>query len=548
MKIILAAVNAKFIHSNLAVYSLKAAAGVCEERIEIGEYTINQQTDEILKDLYKKQPDMVAFSCYIWNRRVIEELMRELPKILPGVCLWAGGPEVSFDASGFLKEHPEATGVMRGEGEITFSKLAAYYIQGKGALSDIPGLTFRDQEGEICQTEEVEMADMDKLPFAFQNTDGFQNRILYYESSRGCAFRCSYCLSSVEKRVRYRSLALVKKDLQEFLKSGVPQVKFVDRTFNLDPERTEELWQWILEHDNKITNFHFEVAADLITDREMEIMSRMRPGLIQLEIGVQSVYPDTLREIERKTDLHRLWEAVERIRGFHNIHQHLDLIAGLPYEDLKKFRRSFDQVFCMKPQQLQLGFLKVLKGSGMYRRASAYGLVFHSEPPYEVLRTNWMTYEDLLFLKGVEEMVEVYYNSHQFEQTLRKILQRYDSPFDFFHELAVYYEQRDYHRICHSRMARYEILREFLQWKGWMHPVYDQCMVYDLYAREKLKSRPAFAPDLRPWRECLKKYEKDYGKQVHVEIFLCDSGPRYVLFDYRKRDPLTGNAHVEVLC
>ena len=541
MKILLAAVNAKYIHSNPAVYSLKASAGRCRDQVEIAEYTINQQTDEILGDLYKKQPDVVAFSCYIWNRRMIVELLQELPKILPHVRLWAGGPEVSYDARHFLELYPQVDGIMRGEGEGTFGQLAAYYIEGKERLSEIKGLTYRGEDGTICENAPAPMADLDCLPFFYGDMTSFRNKIIYYESSRGCPFRCSYCLSSIEKQVRFRSLSLVEQDLTKFLDAKVPQVKFVDRTFNIDPKRTVHLWKWLLEHDNGVTNFHFEIGADLITEEELDVMSRMRPGLIQLEIGVQSTNVSTIKQIDRKMDLERLKETVEQIRSFRNIHQHLDLIAGLPEEDLESFHRSFDEVFALRPQQLQLGFLKVLKGSGMHQRAKEYGLVFHGEPPYEVLRTNWMSYGDILCLKRVEEMVEIYYNSHQFEQTLEQILKRYESPFDFFCELGVYYESRGYDRISHSRMARYEILREFLGQE------YDQCMVYDLYARENLKSRPPFALDLRPYRQKLKAYEKDYGKQVHVEVFLYEEKPVYVLFDYERRDPLTKEASVEVL-
>lgn len=547
MKILLAAVNAKYIHSSLAVYSLKAAAGPLGAQVEIGEYTINQNVDQILQDLYTRRPDVVAFSCYIWNRRIVGELIRELPKILPGIRLWAGGPEATYDAVDFLLEYPELTGVMRGEGEETFSMLAACYTEGKGSFFHIPGLSFRVPGEKIHETGEAKLPDMDLLPFAYEDMKMFRNKIVYYESSRGCPFGCSYCLSSVDRRVRFRSLSLVRRDLAAFLEAGIPQVKFVDRTFNVDPERTEELWRWLLEHDNGITNFHFEIGADLLTDRELELMSRMRPGLIQLEIGVQSVNEETIREIDRRMDLERLKTAVRRVKSFHNIHQHLDLIAGLPFEDLDSFRRSFDEVYALEPEQLQLGFLKVLKGSKMYRKASDYGILQHQEPPYEVLRTDWLSYEDLLLLKGVEEMVEVYYNSHQFAQTLKELLKRYESPFDFYHELAVYYENRGCHQISHSRMARYEILRDFLKQKDLALPVFDQCMVYDLYARENLKSRPVFAADLSPYRRQLKAYEKDYGKQVHVEVFLCEEGPRYVLFDYQRRDPLTKEAYVEEL-
>lgn len=547
MKILLVAVNAKYIHSNLAVYSLKAAAGNYEDQVEIAEYTINQRMDEILGDIYGKQPKVVAFSCYIWNRRIVEELIRELKKVLPDTFLWAGGPEVSYDARRFLKNCPEASGVMRGEGEETFRRLAAYYIEGAGCLSQIRGLTCQGKDGQIVETPKPEPLHMDTLPFPYGGLGEFENRILYYESSRGCPFRCSYCLSSVDKTVRFRSLKLVKEELSIFLDAKVLQVKFVDRTFNIRRERTVEIWQWLLEHDNGVTNFHFEIGADLLSEEELGILEKMRPGLVQLEIGVQSTNADTIREIQRTMELTRLKTAVKRIRSFHNIHQHLDLIAGLPGEDLNSFRRSFDEVFFLEPEQLQLGFLKVLRGSNLYEQASDYGIVCHEEPPYEVLFTRWLSYEELLLLKRVEEMVEIYYNSRQFGQTLKQILKRYESPFDFFHELAVYYKSGGYYRSSHSRMMRYEILRKFLQRKGWTEPVFDQCMVYDLYARENLRSRPAFAVNLSPYRQKLKEYEKDYGKQVHVEVFLCEEGPRYVLFDYQKRDPLTKEAYVKEL-
>lgn len=550
MKILLAAINAKYIHSNLALYSMRAALGPpYGERMEIAEYTINQQTDEILKDIYRKQPDLVAFSCYLWNRRMIGTLLRELPKILPEVILWVGGPEASCDAEAFLKVFPGLSGVMRGEGEGTFRKLADYYMEGTGMLFDIPGITFREKDGKIESTGDAEVVDLNRLPFPYEDQDlgVFRHKILYYESSRGCPFRCSYCLSSIEKQVRFRSLPLVKRDLEAFLEARVPQVKFVDRTFNIDAGRTNELWEWLLEHDNGVTNFHFEIGADRMTEEELEIMSRMRPGLIQLEIGVQSVNPDVIRNIHRTMDLKRLKEAVTRIHGFQNIHQHLDLIAGLPGEDLQSFRRSFDEVFALEPDQLQLGFLKVLRGTPLYEQAEALGIVYRGEPPYEVLRTNWLSYEDLLLLKGVEEMVEIYYNSGQFRRTLKKVLKSYESPFAFFRELAEYYESQGYDKIHHSRMARYEILREFLETRGFLPEEFDPCMVYDLYAREDLKSRPPFAVDLKPYKKQLKAYEAIYGRQVHIEVFEQREGPLYVLFDYEKRNVLTKEAYAEVL-
>ena len=547
MKILLVAVNAKYIHSNLAVYSLRAAAQIYKEQVEIGEYTINQQVDGILRDIYKKQPDMVAFSCYIWNRRIVDELLRELPKILPKAVFWAGGPEVSYGSVDYLRSHPALTGVMRQEGEATFARLAAHYIEGTGSLLEIPGITYKDDGGEIYKTEAIKPLEMDELPFAYQDFQPFMHKIIYYESSRGCPFGCSYCLSSVDRGVRYRSLSLVKEELGIFLAHQVPQVKFVDRTFNVQQKGTKELWQWLREHDNFITNFHFESEADLLTEEEMQLMSRMRPGLIQLEIGVQSTNAGTIQEIDRTMNLDKVKEHVKRIKSFGNIHQHLDLIAGLPGEDLESFRTSFDEVYAMEPQQLQLGFLKVLQGTKMHQKVQEYEIVYHASAPYEVLSTKWLTYEEILLLKGVEEMVEIYYNSGQFVKTIQEIQKRYDSPFDFYHALAVYYEDRGYDVISHSRMARYEILREFLKAQGFWEDVYDQCMVYDLYARENLKSRPAFAADLKKYKDRLKSYTERYGRQVHIEVFERENGPIFVRFDYQRRNPMTMQAYVEVL-
>ncbi len=547
MKILLAAVNAKYIHSNLAVYSLKAAAQQYRNQVEIAEYTINQRMDDILKDIYKRKPDVLAFSCYIWNIRLVGELIEEISGIMPKVDLWVGGPEVTHRAVKFLESYPHIKGVMRGEGEKIFTHLVWYYIENKGSLGEINGITWRDEQGLIHEETDESPAGMDDLPFAYTDLELFSGKIIYYESSRGCPFQCSYCLSSVDKGVRFRSLDLVKKELQVFLAHRVSQVKFVDRTFNCDTKRTEELFRWMLAHDNGVTNFHFEISADLISETELELMSRMRPGMIQLEIGVQTTNADTLQAIHRTMNFEKLKSIVSRVKSFGNIHQHLDLIAGLPYEDIESFQRSFDDVFSMRPEQLQLGFLKVLSGTEMEKKMEEYGILCHHLPPYEVLSTNWMSYEDILALKGVEEMVEVYYNSHQFERTLEEILKDYKSPFAFFQKLAIYYEDRNYNKVSHTRMARYEILREFLREKRQDIFVYEQCMVYDLYAREKLKSRPDFAVSLTPYKKRLREYAAKYGKKVHIEVFECPDGLKYVLFDYDKRNPLTKEAHVELL-
>ena len=490
MKILLCAVNAKYIHSNLAVYSLRANAGEYRDQIELGEYTINQYVEDILQDIYKKKPDLIAFSCYIWNIRHIRELVRELRKVLPNVPIWLGGPEASYDAKELLKKYPEVTGVLVGEGEESFYELCRYYDEKRESLEDVKGLCFRDiqrktwiskndlarrsvarnESEETLSTETQKLVetgfafikDLSSLAFAYEDFNDFAHKIIYYESSRGCPFSCSYCLSSIDKSVRFRDLELVKKELQIFIDAKVPQVKFVDRTFNCRASHAMAIWQFLQEHDNGVTNFHFEVAADLITEEMLKLFARMRKGLIQLEIGVQSTNEDTICEIRRKMDFGKVAELVTKVKNMGNIHQHLDLIAGLPNEDYKSFGKSFDAVFALRPEQLQLGFLKVLKGSYMYENRETYGLVYRSEPPYEVLSTNWVTYDEMIRLKGIEQIVELYYNSHQYDKTLESVFEGETSAFGFFESLADDYRAKGHHMVNHSRKEKYYILKDFL--------------------------------------------------------------------------------------
>ena len=546
MKILLAACNAKYIHSNLAVYDLKAYSSDYDEHVILREYTINQPKDEILKDIYSSGADVVCFSCYIWNISFVRELIRDLVKILPKTAFWAGGPEVSYDAEKFLTEMPEMTGVMVGEGEKTFHDLLEFYIDGKDSLEEISGIAYRTGD-KIIHNGWRELMDLSAIPFVYEHLEKFENRIIYYESSRGCPFSCSYCLSSIDKKLRFRDLELVKKELQFFLDHRVPQVKFVDRTFNCKHEHAMTIWKYILEHDNGVTNFHFEISADLLREEEMELMSQMRPGLIQLEIGVQSTNPETIRAIHRHMDLKKLEHCVNRVHSFRNIHQHLDLIAGLPYEDYDTFHQSFNDVYQMKPDQLQLGFLKVLKGSLMQKEAEGYGIVYKEKEPYEVLSTNWLTYGEVLKLKMVESMVEVYYNSGQFWHTLEYLIPLEKDAFTFYEKLGSFYEKKGYSEISHSRMRRYEILLEYLQEETDVPAeVAAQKMLYDLYLREKLKKRPAFAPDQKQYETAVWNYRKNnqVSKTAHIEVF--ENGT-VILFDYEKRDPLSKNAYTEVV-
>lgn len=584
MKFLLAAVNAKYIHSNPGIYSLKAyaertrgdlfpeGAGLPSVHVEIGEYTINNQMEQILEDIYRRKPDMVGFSCYIWNIVPCLELVRDLHKVLPDTDIWLGGPEVSFDAPELLGREPEILGIMKGEGEETFAALLNCYEklgmsvrrsagmsgcreQAKKeeafweSLSSLPAAAYRGKDGEIQDHPVRPVMDMSRIPFLYSRLEGFENRIIYYESSRGCPFSCSYCLSSVDKSVRFRDLELVKKELDYFLENRVPQVKFVDRTFNCRKSHAMEIWRHIKDHDNGVTNFHFEIAADLLDDEELELIGTMRPGLIQLEIGVQSTNPKTIREIHRVMDLERLRKVVARINAGHNVHQHLDLIAGLPWEDYSSFHQSFNEVYAMEPEQLQLGFLKVLKGSFMFEQAENYGLVYRDRPPYEVLSTRWLSYDDVLKLKGIEDMVEVYYNSGQFTRTLKHLETRWKDAFVFYEQLADYYERKGLTGLNHSRLARYEIFHDFVkeQADGDFLTEAEDALMCDLYLRENAKSRPSFALDQSPYKERIRRLAPELrglGTRVHAEVLRSGN---ILLFDYRKRDPLTHNAEMSCL-
>ena len=547
MKILLAACNEKYIHSNLAVYNLKSCSGEYSSRVVVKEYTINQIRDDILKDIYLEQPDVVCFSCYIWNISFVRELVPDLKKILPQVEFWAGGPEVSYDAVEFLKKNPAFFGVMVGEGEETFHELAGYYIERKPeTLSGIRGVAFRDENKgrDIVHTGWRELMDLSKVPFAYSNLTEFKNRIIYYESSRGCPFSCSYCLSSIDKKLRFRDIELVKKELQFFIDNKVPQVKFVDRTFNCKHDHAMEIWRYITENDNGITNFHFEISADLLRSEELALMKTMRPGLIQLEIGVQSTNPQTIKAIRRTMDFEKLKGIVEQIHSFGNIHQHLDLIAGLPYEGYDSFHKSFCDVYALRPEQFQLGFLKVLKGSHMMEMTGEYQILYKDREPYEVLSTAWMTYGEILRLKMVESMVEVYYNSGQFKNTLVFLEKYFDDPFRMYEALGRFYEKKGYSEISHSRMRRYEILMEFAgEQKEIPSEALSDVMLLDLYLRENLKSRPSFASDQKPYERLIWDYRKakKIPKTAHIEVF---RDGKKLLFDYTDRDPLTNNAQL----
>ena len=584
MKVLLAAINAKYIHSNLGIYSLKTYGekmlkewGLAEQaEISLAEYTINHQMEQILQDIYKRKPDVIGFSCYIWNISYVKVILADIKKVLPDVKIWAGGPEVSYHGEAFLKEEPAVDLVMMGEGEITFAHFLKALLEGED-LKQVPGLMVRNADGTFTDTGFRQVMDMSQIPFpyAFMDMKELEHRIIYYESSRGCPFSCAYCLSSIDKKLRFRSLDLVLPELEWFLQAKVPQVKFVDRTFNCKKSHAMAIWQYIRVHDNGVTNFHFEIAADLLDKDELDLLSTMRPGLVQLEIGVQSTNEKTLEAIRRKTDIEEIREITETINSWHNIHQHLDLIAGLPWEDLESFKKSFNDVYEMEPEQLQLGFLKVLKGSYMEELIPDCDLLYSAAPPYEVLCTKWLSYGDVLELKDIEEMTEVHYNSRQFTCTLKELEKEFDTPYEMFSFMAGYYNKNHLFGISHSRIARYEILWKIIQERlekngkcetqgkpenGGVSEKLEQyrdLLMTDLYLRENVKSRPTFARDLSDSKDFVREFfqreektpehlsgyegydSRQMAKMAHLEPLRDGT---YLLFDYKKRDPLSYNA------
>lgn len=596
MNILLVGINAKYIHSNPAIHSLAAYAGKfadesgvsLREYIQIAEYTINQQLADIEADIYKKKPDVLAISCYIWNFAMVQELIEDIHQVCPELPIWLGGPEVSFHPDKLLQKFPYLAGIMIGEGEQTFVELVQWYLGQEKELKAIAGLYLPSGF-----TAERDCLSLDEIPFLYEDLTEFANRILYYESSRGCPFRCKYCLSSIDKQLRFRSIGIVEKELQFFLDNKVPQVKFIDRTFNAKHEHAMAIWKYIKEHDNGITNFHFEISADILTKEEIVLLNSMREGLVQLEIGVQSTNEETIHAINRSMNLNKLKDAVERVNAGKNIHQHLDLIAGLPYEDYESFHRSFNDVYAMEPEQLQLGFLKVLKGSAMEEQADEYGIGYRKTPPYEVLYTKWLSYDDVIRLKRIEEMVELFYNSGQFSYTIRFLEKIFGDAFLLYEHLANFYEYKGYPVAAAKRMAHYEHLLElvreyFLKRKYDMQTVENitevtrEYLLFDCYLRENMKTAPSFARDNSEHKTYLREFyrkeeeerlvlpgyemydSKQMAKMTHVEFFhypvwdktITDvknivngrrENPQPVLFDYKERSVITKDCRYVLL-
>lgn len=563
MKYLLAAINAKYIHSSPAVYLLRESVPpVLRGLVGIAEYTINEYPDQILASIFRQKPDLLAISCYIWNERCVDWLLPELAKVLPDTQIWLGGPEVCYRGEEVLQKYPSVTGVFLGEGEVSFPALVKALERESAnesmTLEDVPGILFRQSNGAFLKTTSALVPDLDSLPFIYDDLTPFENRILYYESSRGCPFSCAYCLSSREEGLRFKSLPAVFGQLQFFLDHQVRQVKFLDRSFNCGQERTLAIWSYLKEHDNGVTNFHFELEPQLLTKDEVDFLQALRPGQVKVEIGVQTTNEKALAALGRRADFARLSRDVSALLAPGNIHVHLDLIAGLPHEDLASFRQSFNDVYRLHPHELQLGFLKVLHGTPIKEQARRFGISYLDKAPYEVLSTNWLTYEEIIHLKQVEEVLEIYYNSGQFSAAMRVLEESFPDPFAMYEALADFYDRNGLFVQTPARIRRYMILLDFIkeQLAGKDTALFEELLTWDLYLRENMKSRPPFAPPRVYQKRREDLHEEIFHYPVHqISPFgsnplpegLRDAGDFRIRFDYSRRDPVTRNASIELL-
>ncbi len=486
MKILLIGINSKFIHTNLGIYSIK---NYCKEykKIYVKEYTINNNTYDVLTDIFEENADVVAFSCYIWNIEFILDVARELKKVSPKVKILFGGPEVSFGQK-YLEENTFVDFIIQGEGEVAFKSFIKYI---NTDISKVKNLLYR-KDNLIISNAKCNLIDINEIPFIYDNIDiDLSNRIIYYESSRGCPYNCRFCLSSSSEGVRALDMSRIKSDLKYFLENKVPQVKFVDRTFNYNKKNTREIWEFLINEDNGFTNFHFELSADLLDENSIKLLKIARVGLFQFEIGVQSTNPQTLESANRVNKNEKIFENVRRISQLKNIHQHLDLIVGLPYENYETFKNSFNEVYALKPEKLQVGFLKLLHGTILREKSKEYEMKFTQKAPYEVLKTKWLSFDDIILLKGIDEMIDNFYNSGKFKSLFKYLVLCHDTPFDLYESLYKFYKYNNLHMMMHKKITIYNFMYDFISSiKNINFELAVDLLKFDLYVNENLKSIP----------------------------------------------------------
>lgn len=477
----LIALNSKFIHSNLAVRYIRSYLNKKGIDANILEFSINDSFDKIIKHIYLSNSKVLAFSCYIWNREFIMKLGPSLKKIMPDSIIVLGGPEVSYDVESTMKGNPWIDYIIFGEGEETFYQFASHLLDKDKDIKNIDGLAYNSNGMVYVNNTRSPLANLDEIPFPYDNFNDLKNKIIYYETSRGCPFKCQYCLSSIEPGVRYFSLDRVYRDIDIFINNNVKQVKLVDRTFNCNKKRSIEIMEYILSK-NGSTNFHFEISAKLIDSDFLNTVKKAPKGIFQFEIGVQSTNEDTLETITRNESFKEIRDNINKIIDLGNCHIHLDLIAGLPYEDIKSFEKSFNDVYSLKPQMLQLGFLKLLRGSKLRIDAEKHGILYNQHPPYEVLSTKWLSYDDVLDLKVIEELVEIFNNSSRFTRSLDYLMkEHYNNPFVFFKELGCFYLENHAFDMPLKVSEHYELLYKFVSQKTEVTPLFNELIKFDFF-------------------------------------------------------------------
>lgn len=575
MKTLIISTNAKYIHSSLAPWYLKAYCGDRYGKIKVMDFTINDSMDSVVASIYSEKADVVCFACYIWNIEYVSRLAECLKKVAPASRIVFGGPEVSYDPENIMEKNKYLDYIISGEGEDAFKELLEHLHDGAMKLKDIDGLTYRESgrivANRTCRT--IKELDSIPSPYTDEMLNYAGNRIIYFETSRGCPFSCSYCLSSTAKGVRYFSMDRVKQDLLKLIGAGIKLVKFVDRTFNCNRARAKEIIRFIIDNASE-TSFHFEAAADLFDEEILDLIGSAPEGLIQLEIGVQSTNKETLELINRRTDLEKIFQNAKKIMYPGNVHMHLDLIAGLPGEDYDSFKKSFDDVYSLWPHQLQLGFLKMLKGTKIREEAHLHGYCFKDFPPYEVLYNKYISYEEMIELKGIEDLVERYHNSGRFACTLKYVINdMYRSPFEFFREFHTYCMRMNFSGKAFSSRDTYTILLGFI---AGIAPEEKYKIIKDIARLDFLSSdnsnnlpaglerniEPGFKEKCFEFLRVSENIEiylpaftnlppKQIIKKVHFEIFNYDvtlpgqktgikKGKTVVLFDYSRKDRVTG--------
>lgn len=565
MKIVLCAVNAKYIHSNLAVLYLAETGLAAGFDCVVREFSINEPLSYMLSEIYQYHPEVVAFSCYIWNIDIVLKLCADLKMIIPGLRLVLGGPEVTYRPSDILLNYPWVDYVVSGEGEAVWPDLL-YALRGGRAEPQLPAVYGRSQQYLNENHHPAVVSQLDDLPFPYRGATSKQGRILYYESSRGCPFKCSYCISSVESGVRFLSLQRVKREL-EYLNALHPmEIKFVDRTFNCDLSRARIIMEFIAQLPGE-TLYHMEISPQMLNDDFVAFVVKLPEGRFAFEIGIQTTHPPTLRAIKRSGDWDQISKHIRRLRQAGSMHLHLDLIAALPEEGYARFGMSFNQVYELKPHHLQLGFLKMLPGTALRRAAEAAdGYNFQHHPPYEVLSSEWLSYEELVQLHHIEDVLEKYYNAGLAEFTIDEVITRHcaGDAFSFWEDLGRYWHQQGRYGIGVGVSERYSILKRYLDLRyPESTPIFNDLLKYDVLTVQPAFSLPTGLENTPGCSERLSGLLKEHSfrerylpefldlsvreikKRVIMERFDClpqnpKSGPDYVLFIYPQKGQRAG--------